>query len=362
MPEKRKAWAKVRHALYTDERALELSGVALALRLTLTVWAVEDDEQRVGGAEAPGVGWLLTEDGVAYTIRRIARLTRFEESQIDAALAELVEARIVVRSDAGAWGLIGWSTSQEDPSAARVRAFRERQRPGSSGSNPSTEGAAAGGNEHETGAARYSNAPETAEERGEKKEERGEISERADERRAGAGACEDASPAQPKASRPAPVDVPGSDPTSSARSLLLELGQLFAPTGREGRVIESRRIRTSDPRALERAERLLRVPLDGLDEDAARRMRRERLEHVLDVCRRFADICRQDSEQAAFWGPTMLETDRARGRDRSAWDVVESIVAERQTARPRQGARASPSGPHVVVHADRQYSNGTPEF
>lgn len=161
MPEKRKAWAKVRHALFTDERALELSGVALALRLTITVWAVEDPDQRVQGAEAAGVGWLLTEDGDAYTIRRIARLTRFPEDQVEAALAELVTARVLTRSDAGAWGLLGWSAAQEDPSAARVRAYRERQRPGPSG-----------GSAQETDDARYSNVHETAEERGERREER----------------------------------------------------------------------------------------------------------------------------------------------------------------------------------------------
>lgn len=318
MPEKRKAWAKVRHALFTDERALELSGVALALRLTLTVWAVEDPDQRVHGAEAAGVGWLLTEDGDAYTIRRIARLTRFPEDQIETALGELTTARVAIRSDTGAWGLLGWSAAQEDPSAARVRAFRERQRDApQNGSAPETE------------APRYGNAAETAEERGEKREER--INELTDV----VGVREDE---RPKATRPIAVDPPGSDPASSARTLLLEISQLFVPSV-NGRAIEARRIRTSDRRALDRADRLLAVPLEGLDEDAARRMRRERLEHVLHICRAYADICRQDPDQALFWGPTMLETD-ARGKGRSAWDVVEAVVAEREAPRPKQ--RGSP--------------------
>lgn len=166
MSSKRKAWAKVRHNLWSDERGLELSGIALALRVALTVWVIEDPTQRVGGVEVPGAGWLLTEDGDAYTLRRIARLTRFDEAAVRDALAELGEARIAVRSDTGAWGLIGWASSQEDPSAQRVRDYRERQRAGNGGETPPP----GNGSADETDPGRYSNAAETAEERGERRD------------------------------------------------------------------------------------------------------------------------------------------------------------------------------------------------
>lgn len=199
---KRKAWAKIRHGLYTDERALELSGIALALRVTLTVWALEDDEQRIGGAPAPGVGWLLTEDGDAYSVRRLARLVRFDEAVVEQALDELAGARVVVRADGGAWGIVGWCAGQEDPSAARVRAHRERQR------SPSPTQP-----DDVTPPARYSNGPETPEERGERREER--INNTDGDARApteNPGPASGCSPVTTSTSRPSPAPVDDTHP------------------------------------------------------------------------------------------------------------------------------------------------------
>lgn len=155
---------------------------------------------------------------------------------------------------------------------------------------------------------------------------------------------------RPKASRPVELvdgEEPGSAPTSWARQLLLELSQMYSPTLPNGRVDETRRIRTHDRQALLRAERLLAVPLEGLGDDEARAAQRERLRYVLELCSRFAAICRRDAAKARFWGPLMLESTAAAGKTMSRWAMLERDVgvadetdAQAEVARREAAARA----------------------
>lgn len=115
---------------------------------------------------------------------------------------------------------------------------------------------------------------------------------------------------------------------------------MFSPTDATGRVITTQQVRPNDPAALVRAEQLLAVPLEGLDEDAARRARSERLAYVLDVCRRFADLCRSDKTKARWWGPAMLEQTPPAGKTLSRWAMLERDVAEADRAAGDAEAKA----------------------
>lgn len=131
---KRLTWNKQSHSLLTDGPSVELSERAMYLRLLVEMLPVRDPEQRVGGAEAPAVGWLITEAGVPYTTRRLARVMHCADPQaVDAAVAELLSERILVFSDAGVLGVVDWETRQCHPNTKYVQAHRARKAAQASG-------------------------------------------------------------------------------------------------------------------------------------------------------------------------------------------------------------------------------------
>lgn len=136
----------------------------------------------------------------------------------------------------------------------------------------------------------------------------------------------------PTARRPVTLvdGEPAGSGLTSARELLRELGMMFVPTDARGQVIRAQRITANDPAALVLAERLLAVPLEGLDEDAARETRRARLQHVLETCREFSELCRREPTKARWWGPGMLDMTVAAGKTLSRWSMVERDVADAQ--------------------------------
>ncbi len=124
----RMPWRKVRHDLWTDAAALELGGVALALRVLLEAHGTASTEQTVDGAPLETAGWMLTPAGEPCSARALARLSQFDITAVEQALLELQSVKVAVRSDAGAWGVTGWSDRQEDESAERKRQQRDRER------------------------------------------------------------------------------------------------------------------------------------------------------------------------------------------------------------------------------------------
>lgn len=131
MAEKIFKWRKLGRDLLMDERTLRLSTLALHLRLVFEIAGQPDDEQRVAGQLAPGVGWMLDEYGDAYDEQQLAALVHIHgpdaEAVIADALAQLKKARIIVRSDGGVWGAVDHEERQLDPTTKRTRAFRSRQ-------------------------------------------------------------------------------------------------------------------------------------------------------------------------------------------------------------------------------------------
>lgn len=124
----RMPWRKVRHDLWTDAAALELGGVALALRVLLEAHGTSSAEQTVDGVLLETAGWMLTPAGEPCSARALARLLQFDLAVVEQALLELLAVKVAVRSDAGAWGVTGWSDRQEDDSAERKRRQRDRER------------------------------------------------------------------------------------------------------------------------------------------------------------------------------------------------------------------------------------------
>ncbi|MCY1004013.1 hypothetical protein OV079_23850 [Nannocystis pusilla] len=80
------------------------------------------------------------------------------------------------------------------------------------------------------------------------------------------------------------------------------------------------------------AERLLATPVEGLDEESARRERRERFQRVLGTLRAFAELCRKDDSKSRWWGPNMLSQQVAQGKTLSPWAMVERNVADAERA------------------------------
>lgn len=124
----RMPWRKVRHDLWTDAAALELGGVALALRVLLEAHGTASSEQTVDGAPLETAGWMLTPAGEPCSARALARLSQFDLAAVEQALLELQAVKVAVRSDTGAWGVTGWSDRQWDDSAERKRRQRDRER------------------------------------------------------------------------------------------------------------------------------------------------------------------------------------------------------------------------------------------
>lgn len=147
-----------------------------------------------------------------------------------------------------------------------------------------------------------------------------------------------AAPTPVPASRPTarrPVTLIQGEPAGSgltmARELLVEIGRMYSPTNAAGHVIKAQRICGSDPTALVLAERLLAVPLEGLSEDDARAALLDRFQHVVEMCRAFAERCKRDPSKVQFWRRGMLSLEAAPGK-LSAWAMLEYNVAEDERA------------------------------
>lgn len=115
-------WSKVPRSLWTDERAIGLSADALWARVSIHAWASVDAER---GPE--GAGWLVTEEGAAWSTAKLAALLRRPEAATARAVDELIAARILGRDEStGALLILGWVESTEASSTRRMRQLRER--------------------------------------------------------------------------------------------------------------------------------------------------------------------------------------------------------------------------------------------
>lgn len=276
---RRMPWRKVGHDLYTDAVAQDLSGLALNLRIFLEARSMLDDNQLVDGACDDSVGWVMTEAGKPQTTAGIARIVNYPCSEVEAALAELVEAGIAVRSDTGAWGSIGWAHRQEDESTERKRKEKERARN-------------SGGTAAESG-------------RNARAEERGETGEGDEEKK---------------------TEDPELRAAASAQ-LVATLAELHPATADP-----SQRWKPKNRSHLEAAATLL-----ALDSDLGW------FDEVVDIVTDFSAICAQDREEAKFWlAPRMLAIVPApkSTSGKSAWDTIRSVVASWRAERRIQEQEA----------------------
>ena len=84
--------------------------------------------QQFGGehVDADGTGWPRTDTGAPFSVARMAVLCKATTEQVQASLALLQAAGVIVERD-GAWGYVGWLRTQESPITKRTREFRERE-------------------------------------------------------------------------------------------------------------------------------------------------------------------------------------------------------------------------------------------
>lgn len=321
---RRMPWRKVGHDIYTDDVARELlalpdgiGAAALALRVLLEVRSVLDEAHLVAGAPALDVGWLLTEAGRSVTVGALAGTTGFSVSVVSAALEQLVEVGVAVRSDAGAWGTLGWASRQEDESAERKRQQRERDARRDSGGTASDKSVTSRGQSAET------------------QEEDGD-----DERK-----TEDREPESRAA---------------AAFRLVTTLADLHPPTADT-----SQRWKPKNRAHLAAAEALL-----GLDGDPGWP------DEVIDIVTDFSAICAQNREEARFWlAPRMLAIEPApkSTSGKSAWDTIRSVVAswraeqrtqEREAHQQREQARVAERKRVAdrLAELESLARNGEPEF
>lgn len=141
---KRLPWTKLPHSIFVDEAAAELGLPAAYLRVFLLRHCCPAEGMKMGGVEAdPSIGWLVTETGRPYTVGMVQRMTPMSGDQVEEALFELAEVGIVVHSDEGAIGYVGWLWTQESPVTERTRRHREKMREGAaaerSGNVPGTD-------------------------------------------------------------------------------------------------------------------------------------------------------------------------------------------------------------------------------
>lgn len=113
----KRRWRKSWEEKWRDEASDELGLAAKALRALLGDVADLED-----GSD---VGWAVDGNGRPYTRPRLARLLSATGEQIDEAIGQLVGAGVAVE-EGGRLGLVGYRTTQEDPSAKRVREHRAR--------------------------------------------------------------------------------------------------------------------------------------------------------------------------------------------------------------------------------------------
>lgn len=113
----KRRWRKSWEEKWRDEASDELGLAAKALRALLG-----DVAELIDGSD---VGWAVDANGRAYTRPRLARLLSATDEQVDQAIDQLLAAGVAVLLD-GRIGLVGYRTTQEDPSAKRVREHRAR--------------------------------------------------------------------------------------------------------------------------------------------------------------------------------------------------------------------------------------------
>ena len=106
--------------IYSDPRLADATPLDLLLLVTAYVHARRDDSQRVEGAAAPTVGWLLTDEGEGLTVQDLSRLMKGPEETSRRPLRRLNTRGFLVMSDAFVWGVTGW----ERPDTRRIRNLR----------------------------------------------------------------------------------------------------------------------------------------------------------------------------------------------------------------------------------------------
>jgi hypothetical protein len=114
----KRRWRKSWEEKWRDEASDDLGLAAKALRALLG-----DVAELVEGSD---VGWAVDANGRAYTRPRLARLLSATDEQVDQAIDQLLAAGVAVLLD-GRLGLVNYRTTQEDPSAKRVREHRAKQ-------------------------------------------------------------------------------------------------------------------------------------------------------------------------------------------------------------------------------------------
>ena len=107
--------------IYSDPRLADATPLDLLLLVTAYVHARRDDSQRVEGAAAPTVGWLLTDEGQPLNAHDLTTLMRGGARIKFLASSERLERLgFLVMSDAFVWGVTGW----ERPDTRRIRNLR----------------------------------------------------------------------------------------------------------------------------------------------------------------------------------------------------------------------------------------------
>ncbi len=314
---RRMPWRKVGHELWTDEAGHGLSGLAIALRVMFEARSTGDDTQLVKGRSMPQTGWMLRESGAPLSVTKIALLVRFPEQDVVSALAELEGEEIIVKSDGGAWGVVGWASRQEDESAERKRQQRERDAKRDGGGTTSDKPVTSRGQSRET-------LEEDEEE--EKKTEDREPESRA----------------------------------AAAFRLVTTLADLHPSTADP-----SQRWKPKNRAHLAAAEALLTTDGDPGWPD-----------EVIDLVTDFSAICAQNREEAKFWlAPRMLDTipSPQSKSGKSRWETIVSVVGswraerrvqEQEAHQRREQARAAERQrvEDRLVELEGLARNGEPAF
>lgn len=107
VPPRSKTWVRLRLHIFHDARSAVLTIPARYLRLYATCFAGPpgDSRELVKGVPSPGVGWLFAPNGEPYDAERLAAETGLTQPQVQAALKQLRQERLFVKSDAGVWGV-----------------------------------------------------------------------------------------------------------------------------------------------------------------------------------------------------------------------------------------------------------------
>lgn len=116
-------WIRVPCDVLADQRLAECSGFARILFAALWPGAVADPRQTIGKVATPcAIGWLMSASGEPATFARLSTRTGIGPAAIEECFIELQASRKLVRSDSGAWGLVGWGA--RSPEAQRQQKYR----------------------------------------------------------------------------------------------------------------------------------------------------------------------------------------------------------------------------------------------